>query len=115
MKEGKKGSCAQMGAEIGATTSLFPYNARMRAYLEATGRRHVARAADSSLPLLTADQGALYDRHIAIDLSTLEPHINGPFTPDLATPISKFKDLVRSKGWKDEVSAALIGSCTNSS
>lgn len=64
---------------------------------------------------LKADEGAEYDEVIEIDLSGIEPTLNGPFTPDLATPLSKFGDLVREKGWKDEISAALIGSCTNSS
>jgi aconitase A len=106
-----------MGAEVGATTSTFPYSARMRDYLKATGRTFVADAADdaASRGLLAADKGTEYDRHITIDLSTLEPHLNGPATPDLSTPLSKFASLVKEKAWKDEVSAALIGSCTNSS
>lgn len=104
-----------MGAEVGATTSLFPYSARMRSYLHATGRSEWAEGADGALPLLSADAGCEYDRHISIDLSSLEPHLNGPFTPDLSTPLSKFADTVREKGWKDEISASLIGSCTNSS
>lgn len=79
-----------MGAEIGATTSIFPYNSRMKDYLNATGRSTVASAADGSKnTLLTADSGAKYDQVIELDLSTLEPHVNGPFTPDLANPISK--------------------------
>ncbi|KAI0082197.1 aconitate hydratase [Panus rudis PR-1116 ss-1] len=108
---------ANMGAEVGATTSTFPYTPGMRAYLHATGRTPVARAADKAAErgFLQADEGVQYDEIIDINLSELEPSINGPFTPDLATPLSKFGGLVQEKGWKDEVSAALIGSCTNSS
>lgn len=108
---------ANMGAEVGATTSTFPYSANMRAYLEATGRAPVARAADqaASAGFLKADEGAEYDQVIEINLSDLEPHLNGPFTPDLATPLSKFGEFVSSNGWKDELTSALIGSCTNSS
>ena len=79
-----------MGAEIGATTSIFPYNFRMQDYLRATGRSEIANAADQHRKsLLTADANAKYDQIIELDLSTLEPHVNGPFTPDLAHPISK--------------------------
>ncbi|KAK7064441.1 aconitase family-domain-containing protein [Favolaschia claudopus] len=108
---------ANMGAEVGATTSTFPYTPNMRAYLEATGRAPVARAADkaAAVNFLAADEGAEYDQVIEINLSELEPHINGPFTPDLATPLSKFGAFVKEQGWKDEFSAGLIGSCTNSS
>ncbi|KAI6158751.1 aconitase family-domain-containing protein [Pisolithus thermaeus] len=108
---------ANMGAEVGATTSTFPYTANMRAYLHATGRGPVARAADeaASRGYLKADEGCEYDEVIEINLSKLEPMINGPFTPDLATPLSKFGSFVQDNGWKDEVSACLIGSCTNSS
>ncbi|KAJ3144874.1 aconitate hydratase [Geranomyces variabilis] len=106
-----------MGAEVGATTSTFPYTHAMSAYLRATGRTAVADAADtaSRAGILSADANAQYDSVMEIDLSTLEPHINGPFTPDLATPLSKFKDLVVEHKWKDEIQVALIGSCTNSS
>ncbi|KAF7723871.1 aconitate hydratase [Apophysomyces ossiformis] len=104
-----------MGAEVGATTSLFPYTQRMRSYLAATGRSDVAKAADAHTRFLRADEGAVYDKVIDINLSEIEPHINGPFTPDLSTPLSKFKDVVQRNGWKDELSAGLIGSCTNSS
>ncbi|GAA98776.1 uncharacterized protein L969DRAFT_18393 [Mixia osmundae IAM 14324] len=107
-----------MGAEMGATTSLFPYTSSMRAYLHATGRGPVADAADQAqgkAQLLQADAGASYDQHVSVDLNTLEPHLNGPFTPDLSTPLSKFADVVKANGWKDEISASLIGSCTNSS
>ncbi|THH31988.1 hypothetical protein EUX98_g2192 [Antrodiella citrinella] len=108
---------ANMGAEVGATTSTFPYGKSMRDYLNATGRAPVARAADAAAlnGFLSADEGAEYDEVIQINISDLEPTINGPFTPDLATPLSKFGDMVREKGWKDEISAGLIGSCTNSS
>lgn len=104
-----------MGAEVGATTSLFPYTNSMRSYLAATGRSQVAKAADANAHYLAADQGCQYDKVIEINLSEVEPHINGPFTPDLSTPLSKFKDVVKENGWKDELSAGLIGSCTNSS
>jgi aconitate hydratase len=87
----------------------------MRAYLGATGRRAVATAADANKSFLRADEGSSYDKIIELNLSEIEPHINGPFTPDLSTPLSKFKDLVKEKGWKDDLSAGLIGSCTNSS
>ncbi|KAJ7630684.1 aconitate hydratase [Roridomyces roridus] len=108
---------ANMGAEVGATTSTFPYTPNMRAYLNATRRAPVARAADEAAAqgFLSADEGAEYDQLIEINLSELEPHINGPFTPDLATPLSKFGAFVKEQGWKDEMSAGLIGSCTNSS
>ncbi|KAJ7492880.1 aconitate hydratase [Mycena latifolia] len=107
----------QSCTEVGATTSTFPYTPNMRAYLNATGRAPVARAADKAAAqgFLSADEGAEYDQVIEIDLTALEPHINGPFTPDLATPLSKFGEFVKSQGWKDEFSAGLIGSCTNSS
>ncbi|KDN49497.1 hypothetical protein RSAG8_02199, partial [Rhizoctonia solani AG-8 WAC10335] len=108
---------ANMGAEVGATTTVFPYTDNMRAYLHATGRGPVAHAADqaASAGYLGADAGAEYDDVIEIDLSRLEPTINGPFTPDLATPLSQFGAFVKKNGWKDELSAGLIGSCTNSS
>lgn len=104
-----------MGAEIGATTSMFPYNTRMRDYLVATGRSGAAALADAFKENLVADAGAEYDQLIEINLSELEPHINGPFTPDLAHPLSKFADAVRQNGWPAELKAGLIGSCTNSS
>ncbi|KAJ3337062.1 aconitate hydratase [Gonapodya sp. JEL0774] len=108
-----------MGAEVGATTSLFPYSDAMRRYLVATGRTHVAEAADAAAQagLLAPDAGSesSYDDVVEVDLSKVEPHLNGPFTPDLATPIGKFAQVVKEKGWKDEVKACLIGSCTNSS
>ncbi|KAL9592239.1 MAG: hypothetical protein Q9179_006919 [Wetmoreana sp. 5 TL-2023] len=110
-----------MGAEVGATTSLFPFSSSMVPYLEATHRGSIATAASTiasvSGPsnLLRADPGAEYDQVITIDLSTLEPHINGPFTPDLSTPLSQFKDAVKINSWPESFGAGLIGSCTNSS
>ncbi|KAG0219092.1 aconitate hydratase [Mortierella sp. GBA43] len=109
------GTICNMGAEVGATTSLFPFTNSMSSYLHATGRGPVAEAARSNAHFLKADDGALYDNVIEINLSALEPHINGPFTPDLATPLSKFAEVVKQNGWKDEVKVGLIGSCTNSS
>ncbi|KAK2749652.1 aconitate hydratase [Myotisia sp. PD_48] len=109
-----------MGAEVGATTSLFPFSPSMIPYLEATGRSEIAKAASdiaytSSTSLLRADPGSEYDQVIEINLSTLEPHINGPFTPDLSIPVSSFADTVREKKWPETFGAGLIGSCTNSS
>ncbi|KAK4056964.1 aconitate hydratase [Microbotryomycetes sp. JL221] len=108
---------ANMGAEMGATTSTFPYTSNMRKYLHATNRGPVANEADKAQQqgFLSADKGVEYDQRITIDLNSLEPKLNGPFTPDLSTPLSKFSQLVKEKGWKDEISASLIGSCTNSS
>lgn len=104
-----------MGAETGATTSLFPYTEAMGAYLNATSRSYLRQAAEGYRHNLAADTGAEYDRVINIDLSEIEPFINGPSTPDLATPMSRFKSEVASNAWPKEVSAGLIGSCTNSS
>jgi homoaconitase len=109
-----------MGAEVGATTSIFPFAPNMLPYLQATNRESIAVAANAialSGPnsLLSADPNAEYDQEITIDLSTLEPHINGPFTPDLSTPLSKFAETVREKEWPETFGAGLIGSCTNSS
>ncbi|KAG8233084.1 hypothetical protein J437_LFUL013084 [Ladona fulva] len=105
-----------MGAEIGATTSIFPYNKRMRDYLQATGRSEIASESDKfSKVLLTADDNAPYDKVIEINLSELEPHVNGPFTPDLAHPISKLGQTAKEKGWPLDIKVGLIGSCTNSS
>lgn len=109
------GTICNMGAEIGATTSIFPFNSRMGAYLDSTGRSNISKLAQSNTNLLTPDEGALYDQVIDIDLNTLEPHINGPFTPDLAHPLSKFADAVRQNNWPADLSVGLIGSCTNSS
>jgi len=110
------GTICNMGAEIGATTSVFPFNKRMEDYLEATGRKAIseeAKAVQGSL--LSADPDAHYDELIEINLSELEPHVNGPFTPDLATPIGKLGETAKKNGWPLEVKDGLIGSCTNSS
>jgi aconitate hydratase len=104
-----------MGAEIGATTSLFPYNARMGSYLRATGRAPIAALSDAFAEHLRADEGAVYDSVIEVDLNTLTPQVNGPFTPDLAHDLADFAGAVRANGWPSAVSAGLIGSCTNSS
>ncbi|KAK6524306.1 aconitate hydratase [Orbilia ellipsospora] len=104
-----------MGAEIGATTSLFPFTPSMSRYLQATGRGPIAEKATAAGDFLSADSKAEYDKLITINLSELEPHINGPFTPDLSTPLSKFKDAITDNGWPTDLSAGLIGSCTNSS
>ncbi|SAM03513.1 hypothetical protein [Absidia glauca] len=109
------GTICNMGAEIGATTSIFPFNSRMADYLRATNRGDIAKYAESFAPNLRADQDAKYDELIEINLDTLEPHINGPFTPDLATPLSKFKETLKKNDWPQELKVGLIGSCTNSS
>jgi aconitate hydratase len=116
-----KGTIANMGAEIGATTSTFSYDDSMSRYLKGTGRADVAALADAIKehlqgdPEVYADPSAYFDQVIEIDLSTLEPHVNGPFTPDLAWPISKFAAAVKENGWPAELEVGLIGSCTNSS
>lgn len=116
-----KATVCNMGAEIGATCSLFAYDDRMAGYLKATGREEVARLADEVREHLRPDPevyeqpAKYYDQLIEINLDELEPHVNGPFTPDLATPISKMAEAVKANGWPDEVEVALIGSCTNSS
>jgi len=110
------GTICNMGAEIGATTSVFPFNNRMEDYLDATGRKDIAAEAKAVKDeLLTPDAGCQYDQVINIDLSTLEPHVNGPFTPDLATPIGHLGQAAKQNGWPLEVKDGLIGSCTNSS
>ncbi|OAG40245.1 aconitate hydratase, mitochondrial [Fonsecaea monophora] len=109
------GTICNMGAEIGATTSLFPFNDRMYDYLAATKRRHIGDFARAYSAELREDEGAEYDQFIELNLSELEPHINGPFTPDLATPISKFSQAVKDNKWPEELKVGLIGSCTNSS
>ncbi|KAF2149909.1 aconitate hydratase [Myriangium duriaei CBS 260.36] len=109
------GTICNMGAEIGATTSLFPFNDRMYDYLAATKRKEIGDFARSYAKELKEDEGAEYDQVIEINLDELEPHINGPFTPDLATPISKFKDAVAANKWPEDLKVGLIGSCTNSS
>eukprot|EP00026_Physarum_polycephalum_P003036 Phypoly_transcript_03045.p1 GENE.Phypoly_transcript_03045~~Phypoly_transcript_03045.p1 ORF type:complete len:803 (-),score=160.07 Phypoly_transcript_03045:183-2411(-) len=103
-----------MGAEVGATTSLFSFNPKMTAYLRATGRSDIASASEEFKANLVPDKDAKYDQLIEIDLNTLEPHINGPFTPDLAHPLSQFAEAVKVKHYP-ELTAGLIGSCTNSS
>ncbi|MFN2424535.1 MAG: aconitate hydratase [Cryomorphaceae bacterium] len=116
-----KGTICNMGAEIGATTSTFGYDEKMGVYLRGTGRAEVADLADGIAEHLTgdaevyADPEKYFDQVIEINLSELEPHINGPFTPDLATPISEFAAKVKSEGWPQELEVGLIGSCTNSS
>lgn len=116
-----KGTICNMGAEIGATTSTFGYDDSMARYLKATGRADVAGLADEIKPYLTADPEVYanpekyFDQVIEINLSELEPHVNGPFTPDLATPISKLKEEAIKNGWPTKISVGLLGSCTNSS
>lgn len=116
-----KATICNMGAEVGATTSLFPYDERMATYLKVTGREEVAELATSLAADLRADEEVLadperyYDRIIEIDLSDLEPYINGPFTPDAATPISEFAEKVLQNGYPRKMEVGLIGSCTNSS
>merc|ERR1711981_1371715 len=105
-----------MGAEIGATTSVFPFNQRMADYLVATNREALSdEASKVKEQLLTPDAGCHYDQVIEINLSELEPHVNGPFTPDLATPIGVLGETAKKNGWPLEVKDGLIGSCTNSS
>jgi len=116
-----KGTICNMGAEIGATTSIFGYDQKMYDYLVATGRKEIADMAENLKSYLTGDDEVYaepekyFDQVIEINLSELEPHINGPFTPDLATPISKFSEAVRENGWPEKLEVGLIGSCTNSS
>jgi aconitate hydratase len=116
-----KGTICNMGAEVGATTSIFAYDESIERYLNATGREDVAKLANEVKQHLTADAEVYenpemyYDEVIEINLSELEPHLNGPFTPDRATPISKMGEVAKENGWPIEVSVGLIGSCTNSS
>lgn len=116
-----KGTICNMGAEIGATTSTFGYDASMERYLVSTGRAEVAKMANKIKQHLTADPEVyanpekFFDQIVEINLSTLEPHLNGPFTPDLATPVSKMKEEAAKNGWPTKVEVGLIGSCTNSS
>jgi len=116
-----KGTICNMGAEIGATTSTFAYDASMERYLRATDRSDVADLANAVAGELTADADVYahpekyFDQVIEINLSELEPHVNGPFTPDLATPISKLGEVAKANGWPLDVEVGLIGSCTNSS
>lgn len=116
-----KGTICNMGAEIGATTSTFGYDESMSRYLKATGREEIANLADGIKDYLNGDAECYanpekyFDQVIEINLSELEPHLNGPFTPDLATPISKMKEVAAANGWPTKVEVGLIGSCTNSS
>jgi aconitate hydratase len=116
-----KGTICNMGAEIGATTSTFGYDDSMERYLRSTGRAEVADLANGIRPHLTADPEVYenpekyFDQVIEINLSELEPYLNGPFSPDLATPISKMKEAALANGWPTKIEVGLIGSCTNSS
>ena len=116
-----KGTICNMGAEIGATTSIFAYDEKMGDYLRSTSRAEIAEAASAVAAQLRsddevyADPASYYDQLIEIDLSELEPHINGPFTPDLAWPLSNFAKAVKENGWPEKLDVGLIGSCTNSS
>jgi aconitate hydratase len=116
-----KGTICNMGAEIGATTSLFGYDEKMYDYLKSTGREEVANEADKLAVHLNGDADVYehpekyFDQVIEINLSELEPHINGPFTPDLATPLSQFAKAVKDNNWPQKLEVGLIGSCTNSS
>jgi aconitate hydratase len=116
-----KGTICNMGAEVGATTSTFGYDESMERYLRATNRADVADAANAVKQHLTgdpevyADPAKYFDEVIEINLSELEPHLNGPFTPDLATPVSQMKEIALKNGWPLKVEVGLIGSCTNSS
>ncbi len=116
-----KATITNMGAELGATCSIFPYDAKMKTYLNLTERSEIAKVADEYASLLKADSEVLenpsqyYDEVIEIDLSTLEPHIVGPHSPDAARPLSAMKEAAKENGWPTDLSAALIGSCTNSS
>ena len=116
-----KGTICNMGAEIGATTSIFAYDQKMKSYLEKTGRYEVARLADTVSKHLRSDDEVLqnpekyFDQLIEIDLSTLEPYINGPFSPDVAWPVSQFTKAVKENNYPEKLEVGLIGSCTNSS
>ena len=116
-----KGTICNMGAEIGATTSTFGYDDSMRRYLNATGREEVVNSADLIANHLTGDAEVYqnpeqyFDQVIEIDLNTLTPHLNGPFTPDLATPVAEMKEVASKNNWPTDIEWALIGSCTNSS
>lgn len=116
-----KATICNMGAEIGATTSTFGYDSKMAEYLRGTGRAEVAELADALRDHLTGDPEVYtnpeqyFDQVIEIDLSTLEPHVNGPFTPDRAIPLSRFAEEVKKNGWPERLEVGLIGSCTNSS
>lgn len=116
-----KGTICNMGAEVGATTSIFPFDEKSAAYLKATGREEIAELANGIIAHLqpdaevVANPGLYYDRLIEINLDELEPYVNGPFTPDLAWPLSEFASAVKEKNYPQKLEAGLIGSCTNSS
>ena len=116
-----KGTICNMGAETGATCSLFGFDNSMAEYLKVTGRKEVAELASSVKEHLTADEEVYsdpekyFDRYLELDLSELEPYINGPFSPDIGTPISKMKEELKKNNWPEDISTGLIGSCTNSS
>ncbi|HEV7349558.1 aconitate hydratase [Telluribacter sp.] len=116
-----KGTICNMGAEVGATTSIFAYDEKMGSYLRATERADIADAADAvkqhlrSDDAVYADPATYFDQVLELDLSTLEPYINGPFTPDLAWPLSKFAQAIKENEWPERLEVGLIGSCTNSS
>lgn len=116
-----KGTICNMGAEIGATTSTFGFDESMKKYLTATGRGEVARMAEEISDYLTGDKEvyaspeAYFDQVIEINLSELEPHLNGPFSPDIATPVGKMKEMAAKNNWPTKIEVGLIGSCTNSS
>lgn len=116
-----KATICNMGAEVGATCSIFPFDATMSEYLRATGREDVALASEARAdelradPEVLADPASFYDRVIEIDLSSLEPHVNGPFTPDAASVLSEIAGKCRQNGYPEAIEACLIGSCTNSS
>jgi aconitate hydratase len=116
-----KATICNMGAEIGATTSIFPYDEKMNAFLKKTGREKVAEWAEKLRQDLKPDKEVLenpanyYDQIIEIDLSQLEPHVNGPYTPDAAVPVSELKDYIRKNQYPEDLDAAMVGSCTNSS
>ncbi len=116
-----KGTITNMGAELGATCSVFPYDTRMAAYLKSTGREEIAKIAEANKDILMADAEVIanpskfYDQVVEIDLDTLEPHLVGPHSPDIAHPISQMAAHAKENKWGTKLSAALIGSCTNSS
>lgn len=110
-----KATICNMGAEVGATTSIFPYDEKMAEYLTATGRSEIATLASENAANLQADKDAAYDQILDFDLSTVEPYLNGPFTPDAACPASGMKDRITENGYPEKVEVCLIGSCTNSS
>lgn len=116
-----KGTICNMGAEIGATCSIFAYDDKMKAFLEATGRSEISALADEHKLMLIPDAGVTmnperyYDQYIKINLSTLEPYVNGPFSPDVATPVSQLASFLRTNNYPEKLDVGLIGSCTNSS